>query len=538
MTSSKSSPLPTQASLFPRIVLTGIMGSGKSTIGRILADYLDWKFIDTDHLIEDKCGKSVAAIFDEDGEDYFRKLEHEMVTEICSLSNLVVASGGGMFMDAENRKALTEESLAVHLCVSVSSIMDRVNSFDDRPLLRGNPEENLRRIYHSRRSVYETIPLQIETDGRDPAHIAQEILSHLITFHRVLHSGSYTVHSGFNLSSTLARLLTEEKITSPVVLLTDETVWRIAGNWWLGRIQSETEGRFRFEVITLPGAESSKSTGMLVDLWERLIELRIRRDGCIIVVGGGVLGDLGGFVASTLLRGLPLIQIPTTLLAQVDASIGGKTGINIKSTKNMVGTFYPANHTLLDPIFLYSLSDREFSCGLAEMIKAALLGDADFFVFLEENMNEIISRKLALLIESVERSAKIKLDIVGQDLHDRTGKRALLNLGHTFAHALESFSKFDLRHGEAVSIGLVLATRFSIMKGQCSGDVLPRLISLLKAAGLPVEVPTGNTEKLIEKMMFDKKHEKNKLNLVIPNKIGQAALYPVTEHNDLLLAFE
>jgi 3-dehydroquinate synthase len=532
----KTKPLDS-GSFLHRVVLAGMMGSGKSTVGKLIAEHLGWEFVDTDSVIEERTGNSIQEIFEQHGEAHFRTLEKELARELQSKNYCVVATGGRMIIPHENRNLLSKDSLVVHLNASIETLMQRLEDTSKRPLLGKNREATLQKIYVERKSIYEGLPVQVTTDGKPANRIVQEILIQLVKTHNVLYSGEYHVHSGYNLVSVLADLMKESNLASPIVILADEQLWNLCGSWWLRELESHTGGKFEFIKILLPGDESTKSTDTVVALWEQLIEKELQRSSSMIVLGGGVLGDVGGFVASTLLRGIPLFQVPTTLLAQIDAAIGGKTGINVKSTKNMVGSFYPANHTLIDPLFLLTQSQREFSCGLAEMIKAAVLADADFFEFLEDYVSTLMRRRLDVLLAAVEGAARIKLEIVAEDLLDRTGRRALLNLGHTLGHALESVSEFDLRHGEAVAIGMVLATRLAVKLGHCEPSVLKRLISLLEYAGLPTTVPEYPIEPILAKVKLDKKRLHHVLQFVIPTEIGQAKLLPIKYH-ELRLAFE
>lgn len=530
-------PLAAESFLFPRIVLAGMMGSGKSTIGKILTDYLGWELFDTDAIIEQNAGKSISEIFAEEGEDFFRNLENKLTEVLKTRQNCVIATGGGMLIHEKNRINLTRNALVVHLYAEVDTLLKRIEHPEDRPLLGANPEIILNKIYNERKSVYESLQLQVKTDQKTLQQVAQEILAQLVQIQSCLHDNKFKVHAGYRLLSTLPEIFSESGIHSPVFVLADAGVWELCGNWWLQTVTEVTKNRYEFIIISLPGDEETKSKEVIFSLWEQLLDQGVQRSSGLVVIGGGVLGDVGGFIASTILRGIPVIQIPTTLLAQVDAAIGGKTGINIKNTKNMVGTFYPANHTLLDPIFLLTLSQREFNCGLAEMIKAALIADAEFFGFLENNLENIQQKRLNVLLQAVEWAAKIKLAIVADDLLDKSGRRALLNMGHTLGHALESVSDYDLRHGEAVSLGMVLATRLAIKKGQCESIVLKRLKALLRRAQLPAEVLDFTPDEIIPKVRLDKKRSQDILQFVIPTEIGKARLLPLQSDGELRLAF-
>ena len=529
--------LPQESFFHPRIVLAGMMGSGKSTIGKLLAGYLGWELIDTDAMIEKKAGKPIAEIFANEGEEHFRSLESQLAEDLKTRQNRVFATGGGMLMLKKNRENLCENTLVVHLQASVETLLDRLNQTETRPLLGINPEIHLNKIYQERKSIYESLQLQINTDDKNPYQVALEILVHFVSTHNCLYDGDFKVHSGLNLISSLPDLLTENQISSPIFILADTAIWHLVGSWSPQKLNELTKNKYKFITISLPGNEETKSSDVIFSLWEQLIDQGVQRSSAVVVLGGGVLGDVGGFIASTILRGIRLIQIPTTLLAQIDAAIGGKTGINIVTNKNMVGTFYPANHTLLDPLFLLTLSQQEFSCGLAEMIKAAVIADAEFFEFLEKNLDQIQQRRLDVLLQAVEWSAKIKLAIVAEDLLDKSGRRALLNLGHTLGHALESVSEFDLRHGEAVAVGMVLATKLAIRRGFCEPGVLERLTTLLKSARLPVVMPNYPVDKILARVKLDKKRSQDVLQFVIPTEIGKTRLLPIHSDAELLLAF-
>jgi 3-dehydroquinate synthase len=299
---------------------------------------------------------------------------------------------------------------------------------------------------------------------------------------------------------------------------------------YLGALKKslDRERLFLGEAIVSPG-EASKNFSVLAPLCESLLELGVERGDCVIALGGGVVGDLAGFAASILRRGVRVVQMPTTLLAQVDSSVGGKTGIDTRQGKNLIGTFHQPSLVLADIATLSTLSAREFRAGYAEVAKYGLLGDAPLFAWLEQNWPEVFSTSGEKRRFAVETSVRAKAAIVAADEREESGTRALLNLGHTFGHALEAFAGYSdrLLHGEAIAIGMRLAFAFSVELGLCPADDAARVARHFQAVGLPVDIvaipgakPT--TDELLRLMAQDKKVKGGKLALVLVRGIGQA----------------
>jgi 3-dehydroquinate synthase len=290
----------------------------------------------------------------------------------------------------------------------------------------------------------------------------------------------------------------------------------------------EQKGIFLGEAVVAPG-EASKSFPVLAELSETLLKLGVERGDCVIALGGGVVGDLAGFAASILRRGVRVVQMPTTLLAQVDSSIGGKTGIDTKQGKNLIGTFHQPSLVLADTSVLSTLSPREFRAGYAEVVKYGLLGDAPFFAWLEQNWTDVFSGQGGKRRHAVETGARAKAKIVEQDEREESGTRALLNLGHTFGHALEAYAGYSdrLLHGEAIAIGMRLAFTFSVELGLCPGGDAARVEEHLAAVGLPTKIASipgtkPTPDQLLRLMAQDKKVKGGKLALVLVRGIGAA----------------
>jgi 3-dehydroquinate synthase len=290
----------------------------------------------------------------------------------------------------------------------------------------------------------------------------------------------------------------------------------------------EAQGLFHGDVVVAAG-EASKSFPVLARLCETLLKLGVERGDCVVALGGGVVGDLAGFAASILRRGVRYVQIPTTLLAQVDSSVGGKTGIDMPQGKNLIGTFHQPSLVLADVSVLATLPPREFRAGYAEVMKYGLLGDAPFFAWLEQNWQKVFSGQGGERLKAIETSIRAKAAIVEEDEREESDKRALLNLGHTFGHALEAYAGFSdrLLHGEAIAIGMRLAFTYSVAHGLCPADDAARVERHFAAVGLPTKIAdipgkTPTTGQLLRLMAQDKKVKGGKLALVLVRRIGAA----------------
>ncbi len=277
--------------------------------------------------------------------------------------------------------------------------------------------------------------------------------------------------------------------------------------------------------VTIPAGEESKSVELLWRLWEQLAEFEADRNTVIIALGGGVVGDLAGFAAATWMRGVPLVQVPTTLLAQVDSSVGGKTGINLPSGKNLVGAFWQPQLVVIDPKVLGTLPQREYAAGLAEVVKYAMVFDAGFMAWLEERIRPILDRDPDVHVELIAKCCRFKAAVVEADERDQSGRRALLNYGHTFGHALEAVTGYGtVLHGEAVAVGMNCAAWLAMELGRVSRDILARQSALLKAFGLPPMPEGWPTDKLVAAMKRDKKRVAGLPQLVLPTAVGSAGL--------------
>ncbi len=282
------------------------------------------------------------------------------------------------------------------------------------------------------------------------------------------------------------------------------------------------------EVIELEPGEPTKRQEVISAIYDRLVAIQADRRTVVFAVGGGVIGDAAGFAAATYNRGLPFIQCPTTLLADVDSSVGGKVGINHPQAKNLIGAFHQPLGVVIDTAMLDTLPDREYRAGLAEVVKYGVILDADFFTWLEEHVTEINARDPASLQQAIARSCRLKADVVEHDEYERTGLRAVLNYGHTFAHAFEALSGYgELLHGEAVAIGMVYASRLAEQLGRIDAAMTQRQVHLLTALHMPTKLPCESrwsSDEVISRMRLDKKSEAGKLRFVLPMRMGHVEL--------------
>jgi 3-dehydroquinate synthase len=336
----------------------------------------------------------------------------------------------------------------------------------------------------------------------------------------------YDILIGSGLLEQSAGLLTEAFPVKKYVIITNPAVDKLYGSR-LKEIMSNSG--LEADLLTVPDGERYKTLDSAGKLYENLTECFAERNTPVLALGGGVIGDLAGFVAATYMRGVPLIQVPTTLLAQVDSSIGGKVAVDHGKLKNKIGTFYQPNMVITDITTLKTLPYIEFANGMAEVIKSAVIRDRDFFVFIGQNLDKIIDRDEDIIEKMVFRAAAIKALVVMQDERD-TGLRNILNFGHTIGHAVETISKFKITHGQAVSIGMVAEAKIAASMGIFEKDELEALVTILTDAGLPTQFPDINIDKVLEAMKHDKKNAAGRTKFALPKNIGD---FYITDQVDI-----
>jgi shikimate kinase/3-dehydroquinate synthase len=523
------------------VVLVGMMGAGKTSVGKRLAAKLGLPFVDADAEIEAGAQLTISEIFERFGEAYFREGERKVIARLLTSGPVVLATGGGAFMNATTRENIARHGVSIWLKPGFDVLLARVRKKSNRPLLKtADPERTLRQLLDERSPIYALADHTIES--HDAAHdsVVEAIFQRLKGARggdaealsqgkrRVdvpLGARAYSILIGpgalDDAGAEIARI-------APGVNCAVVTDARVAP-LYLDRLAASLDrAGLRFTSIVCPPGEGSKSYSEFARVVDSLIEARIERRDIVIALGGGVVGDLAGFCAASLRRGVRLVQIPTTLLAQVDSSVGGKTGINSRHGKNLIGAFHQPSLVLADTACLNSLSERDFRAGFAEVVKYGLIGDHSFFEFLESNWRDIFAGGPSR-IEAIAISCTAKARVVVADETEQ-GERALLNFGHTFGHALEKLTAYDparLVHGEGVAIGMALAFRFSRELGLCSGQDAVRVEAHLKAVGLPTrigDIPDfkGDPESLLAAMRQDKKVERGKLTFILAKSIGEA----------------
>lgn len=512
------------------IVLVGFMGAGKSTIGTSLAARLGERFIDTDSLIAEREGMPIAQIFASEGEGHFRSIERDVVLDVLAREEGVVALGGGAVTNPEVR-AVLQGFDTVYLSVGLDEALRRLAGDTTRPLLERSDE--LATIYQYRRSLYEEVAtITVATDGRSVSECADEIIRALGTpvdsFDVVrvdLGPRSYDVAVGSGAVDHVGDMLPASLEPERAFVVTHASLGDVAA-----RVEASLSARGVGVVMkTIPEGETAKSVDTAVRLWDAMAEAELHRGDVVIGVGGGVVTDVTGFVASTYNRGLPSVLVPTTLLAQVDAAIGGKTGVDLTAGKNLVGTFHQPSLVVSDIDVLRALPDEELRSGLAEVIKAGLIADPSLVDLVQEHADDIFARDAATLRDVVVRSIEIKADVVARDETEQ-GDRAWLNYGHTFAHAIEVIASYQgIRHGEAVAVGMMAAAYLSNELGRLPDADVERHRRVLTAVGLPVTMRLS-LDQLERAWVVDKKYRRG-VKFVVLDGLGrpQAGVAAPTE---------
>ena len=500
------------------IVLVGFMGSGKTEIGRQLADRTGRAFIDTDDIVESE-GSTIADIFAAEGERGFRARERRAVEQAARARRAVIATGGGAVLDPANIKALRRSGVVVYLKIGPDELLRRLEGASGRPLLRASEGtavdgEQLRRrvedLLTKRTPVYESVADHVVgCDGLGPVEAADAIERRLAgegteqaKTVRVAVDPPYAVRVGSGLLEKASDQVRLPAAAENVCIVSHPRIRRL----WGPALENGFRGSgLHLSWFTFPEGEDGKSLDNAGRLARHLARSGFHRDDVLVALGGGVVGDLTGFVASTFARGITYVQAPTTLLAMVDAAIGGKTGVNLPQGKNLVGSFYHPAAVLADLDVLASLPDRELRGGLAEVVKYAFIADPSLAGYVVRKRNEIFARGRCLQ-SIVVRCVRIKAEVVVVDPTER-GLRMILNYGHTLGHAIEAAGRGRAHHGEAVSIGMVYAASVSVALGRGDGSMLAEHRSVLDAVGLPTTASGSRWDQIREFMRRDKKYK-------------------------------
>jgi len=555
------------------IYLVGFSGTGKSTVARLVGAQLGWRVFDLDHVIADRAGMSIPLIFEREGEPGFRLREAEALREVSADGAFVVATGGGAAVRAENRRVMSSRGWVITLEGRPETLHARIQwqlkqADPDaiRPMLDAvYPLDQVRALKHSRQPVYALADWTVHTDRLTPGQVAAEVLRARDLLEEtsdpiadadvpttpIRHSLSpdlpppivvaagpwpYQAVVGWNhlhsLGAQVRRLLPHAR---KAAVLTDAATW--------GRLGDRVRGSFQaagldVHVRELDPSEQVKSLDQASALYDWLLELRLHREDIVVLIGGGAIDDLGGFVASTYMRGLPLVKVPTSLEGMVDTAIGGKSALNHRQASNLVGTFHHPRLAWADAALLRDEPERQRRAAFAEVVKYAMLesslmpGEAIGSSLLEQverHVPELLAIDRQVILPVIARCVALKAQVVAADERDMGQLRILLNYGHTVGHALEAVTGYTMPHGEAVALGMAVEARLAVLLGQIDEPLEARQRDLLARFGLPTRLPPTPPEALLEHIQHDKKVFGDAPRWILPCGIGRAAVSAVGE---------
>ncbi|HEU0235484.1 MAG TPA: bifunctional shikimate kinase/3-dehydroquinate synthase [Candidatus Limnocylindrales bacterium] len=521
------------------VVLVGLPGSGKSVVGKRLAHRHGAAFVDLDDAIERVAGRSIPEIFEERGEPAFRALEREAVAALGPADPgvdvaRVIATGGGAVVDPRNRWHLYRDRVVVWLDGRPEVLAQRLRrSVHVRPLVAGrDPIGTIRALAASRERFYAAghrlngiteVPSVVEAVERLVGDAIVAPSAGTVLLRAETRIGHVVLGDGIAATEVTAALRRVE--ARRAILVSEPGAWAAAGEGLAAALRGSG---WTVDHLLLPQGEAAKRLAVVEDAASALARLRVERGEPIVAVGGGALGDAAGFLAATYLRGIPIIHVPTTLVAQIDSSIGGKTGVDLPEGKNLVGAFHQPAAIVIDVAFLRTLPERECRAALGEAVKMAALGDDRLFELLETHGDGVARGDAAAvdggaIAELVERAAWAKVDVVLADEREAgaaTGRIAL-NLGHSLGHAVEAAAGFrDLLHGEAVAYGLRAACRIGVEVGVTPSDRADRIGRLLDRLGLAREPLPYPLDTVLGHLAADKKHAGGRLRWVLPTATG------------------
>lgn len=526
------------------IILIGFMGAGKTTVGKLVAAHLGWRFCDLDEVISNAADAAIPDIFRARGEAGFRALEAEALKDVLARDEPhVLATGGGAPCTGDNLSRMRDAGLVVALTAPLAELCARMPETSSRPLLDASTAGELQALYECRQPIYRQAHAVIDTSGLSPAEVCGRI--------------SGLVNTAEKLATTDAAFVVTAQAVCPIVtgagslddigafakralpdlaraaIITDDNVAPL----YAARAEASlAEADITATTVTVPAGERAKTLSQLEGIAETLCAAGLDRQSAIFALGGGVVGDLAGFVAATLFRGIATIQVPTTLLAMIDSAIGGKTGVNLKAGKNLVGAIVQPALVITDPQSLSTLPARELRAAYGELLKYGLLDGPALWDDIAALAPHIAKGAITPAITDViRRAAAIKCAIVSADERELSGQRALLNLGHTIGHAIEKAAGYgQVLHGEAVALGLMATSRVSAALGLCPAEAnLEKKISdTMAKAGLDTDLGTWLAkDQVLAAAAVDKKRRAGKIRFVALREIGSPVLHDLTPDN-------
>ncbi len=519
------------------IYLTGFMATGKSSIGRILAQILNWKHYDLDKLIGEQTHTSIATIFETEGEQFFRNLELKTVQEFKLKKKCVISLGGGSLTQKNFQSFVKNNGLLVCLKASPETILERVNLKKNRPLINSVPSEEklsfIKEKLQERLPQYQSAEIFIKTDENsnhlDIANLLlQKILLHQSTSIMVnVQNHSYPIYIDKTeeqtsiLTTQILKIAQNNSCPNRYFIIVDS----VFQNYHSQLVQKVSRQFLNAPVFSIEASESIKNLDTVQTIIRELLKHRLPRKSTLVSLGGGIIGDIVGFVASIYLRGIPFIQIPTTLLSMVDSSVGGKTGVNHPLGKNLIGSFYQPQAVISDLNLLKTLPKNEYLAGIGEAIKYGVIWDLSFFNFLKNNSQDILNQEPYTLKQMIQKCCAIKAEIVNQDEKEQN-LRMILNYGHTFAHAIEVMSGYNqITHGLAVALGMRVAGRVATLVKSWTKEEEVTQTQLLDLYNMPKTFKV-EPKKAWKSILLDKKANKNQQPVfILPTRIGKVKEY-------------
>jgi shikimate kinase / 3-dehydroquinate synthase len=497
------------------LFMYGPPGSGKSTTGNLLAGMLGLPFVDLDQVIESGAGQTIPQIMESGGEESFRALETSALKQVIDGQESVIALGGGTLLRDANRALAEANGLVVCLTANAGTLADRLQADTrPRPLLAGDLHEKLGSLVEKRDAHYRSFPLMVNAEAA-PQHVAWQIQIAAGRFHlSAMNPCDVIVQSAG--ATRLGEMLAVRGMQN-LVVVTDDVVARHHSEQTM---ESLRRAGYKPDLLVIPTGESAKTLETVKLIWDGFLEAGLDRRGTVIALGGGVVSDLAGFAAATFMRGVHWVVVPTTMLSMVDASLGGKTGFDLPEGKNLIGSFHSARLVLADPDLLATLPEAELRSGLAEVLKHGVIADHELFELCSAGLETV----KANLSRVIRRAMAVKVKIIEEDPYEK-GLRAALNLGHTVGHAVELVSGFTLRHGEAISIGMVAEAKLAERLTVAGPGVSESIAGSLSALGLPVNIPKNLPRaEIIQAMRMDKKKSNGVVRFALPVEIGRVQI--------------